>query len=67
MVNHPLNGGSLPLTGGPVVAPVTRDILIMRYEGSVQGAGGQISVRGSGRVQYEESIPEASRWTGGMI
>ncbi|GKD52044.1 hypothetical protein Tco_1281020 [Tanacetum coccineum] len=36
-------------------------------EGSVRGAGGQISVQGSGRVQYEVSIPEASRWTGGMI
>ncbi|GKC69936.1 hypothetical protein Tco_1115819 [Tanacetum coccineum] len=29
--------------------------------------GSQISVRGSRRVQYEESIPEASGWTGGMI
>ncbi|GJY94561.1 hypothetical protein Tco_0510922 [Tanacetum coccineum] len=36
-------------------------------DGSVRGAGGQISVQGSGRVQYEVSIPEASRWTGGMI
>ncbi|GKD06972.1 hypothetical protein Tco_1186657, partial [Tanacetum coccineum] len=28
---------------------------------------GQISVRGLGRGQYKVSIPEASRWTGGMI
>ncbi|GKC67953.1 hypothetical protein Tco_1100551 [Tanacetum coccineum] len=36
-------------------------------EGSVRGAGDQISVQGSGRGQYKASIPEASRWTDGMI
>nr|GEW09472.1 hypothetical protein [Tanacetum cinerariifolium]GEZ99127.1 hypothetical protein [Tanacetum cinerariifolium] len=36
-------------------------------KGSVRGAGGQVTVQGSERVQYEESIPEASRWTGGII